>query len=379
MKKSSSLKAILIPIMAVSLISCEKNSDYATTGSGKIKKNDLNMISYVSQPACGGELCADLFAGRDIKVGEVIVTLNGSYIKVKYVVKDGWAIAETHLSVTNSLEEVPTANGGNPRTGLFNHHSRHEPAVTGYVYDNIPVDDIGEIYILAHAEVKPVLHWKTDLEAFNISLPETVVMKIDYPVWGSASYLKTTITEGGLLNGTYNSWCIDADNVIYNNTDYLVKVISSYDPEFINQDLVEKPQNMAMVNWIINQNFPGKTAPDLSVYTYGDVQRAIWELLDDDISESGLGSWSQERVRSIITAAATGGSGFMPQCGEQIAVILSPVDIIKPFQITATQIILTEFPSACQPVCGKSETAWAAGYDFGGSNWAKYFTFCVRN
>ncbi len=202
-------------------------------------------------------------------------------------------------------------------------------------------------------------------------------MKVDYPVEGSASYLKTTITNGGILDGTYNGWCIDVDNVIYNNTDYHVKVTSSYDPDF--SSLVEKPENMDIVNWIINQDYPGKTAPDLTVYTYGDVQRAIWELLEDNLSESGLGLWSQERVNNILAEAACSGKDFVPQCGNKIAVILSPVDITQPFQFTIAQVVLTEYPAACQPVCGKSETAWAAGYDFGGSNWAKYFTFCVSN
>jgi hypothetical protein len=379
MKKSLSSLAGMFTIMSALLISCEKNSDFGNSEPGIIKNNDLNLISYVSQPSCGGALHSDLFAGKDTKVGEVIVTLDGSLMKVKYIVKDGWAISATHLSVTNSLEDVPTGNGGNPKTGLFNYNSVHDPAVTAFGYDNIPVNEAGELYILAHAEVRPVLQWKTDIQAFNISLPETAVMKIDYPVGGSTSYLKTTITDGGILNGTYNSWCIDVDNVIYNSTHYLVKVISSYDPDFINQDLVENPQNMDMVNWIINQDFPGRMAPDSSVYTYGDVQRAVWELLDDNVTESGLGSWSQERVTGIISAAATMGSGYTPECGEQIAVILRPVDMAEPFQTTITQFVLTEFPAACQPVCGKSETAWAAGYDFGGSNWAKYFTFCVGN
>ncbi len=257
--------------------------------------------------------------------------------------------------------------------GLFKYHATHNPAVTEYIYDNIPAGNEGEIYILAHAEVRPVLLWKAYPEAYGEAIPGAAVMNVDYPVAGSTSYFKTTITNGGILDGTYNGWCIDVDNVIYSNWDYPVKVISSYDPDFSGLGLVEKPQNMDLVNWILNQNYPGKTAPDMTTYTYGDVQRAIWELLEDNYSESGLGSWSPERVGNIIAEASAAGEGFVPQCSEKFAVILLPVDMTQPFQLT-----IAEYPVACQPVCGSPETAWAAGYDFGGSNWAKYFTFCIN-
>lgn len=378
MKNRLTSIAGIIPLLATLFISCEKNSDFSIRTSGKMTVNDLNMISYVSQPICGGDLHADLFAGKDTKVGEVIVTLKGSLLFVEYKALDGWAFSETHLSVTNSLGEVPTNKGGNPMIGLFNYQSNHEPAVTGYVYANIAAGNGEEIYILAQAEVNPVLEWKTNLESFNGSLPETAIMKVAYPYPGSTSYFKTTITNGGILDGTFNGWCVDVNNVIYDGTDYPVNVISSYDPGFSSLGLVEKPENMDIVNWIINQNYPGKTAPDLTIYTYGDVQRAIWELVEDNPSESGLGEWSQVRVESILEEAAASGTNFEPQCGDKVALILNGADITQPFQVTIAQVYLTEFPSACQPVCGPAETAWAAGYDFGGSNWAKYFTFCMN-
>ncbi len=98
----------MMSVLATLLISCEKNSDFSKNGSDKIKVNNVNMIGYVSQPICGSDLHADLFAGKDTKVGEVIVTLNGASLKVEFNAIDGWAFSETHLSVTNSLEEVPS-------------------------------------------------------------------------------------------------------------------------------------------------------------------------------------------------------------------------------------------------------------------------------
>ncbi len=362
----------IVSVLVIALISCEKNPDFNDKTSGKIKVNDLNLIGYVSQPVCGSDLHADIFAGKNTKAGEVLITLNGDLLNVTFSADDGWAFSETHLSVTNSLDEVPATEGGNPAIGLFEYHANHTPAVTEFTYNNISVDGNSQVYILAHAEVRPVLQWKTNLEEFSNSLPAEAIMSVQYPVAGSTSYFKTTITEGGILDDTFNGWCIDVDNVIYNNMDYPVKVISSYDPGFSSLGLVENPQNMDLVNWIISQNFPGTAAPDFNTYTYGDVQRAIWELLDDNYSESGLGLWSEERVKGILEEAAANGEDFVPQCGDKIAVILLPVDLTQPFQIT-----MVEYPAACDPVYGSSETAWAAGYDFGGSNWAKYFTFCI--
>lgn len=377
--KNRFFKSVVIILFLSLTLSCQKNPDFGNKPSDKIRVNDLNMISYVSQPVCGGELRSPLFAGKNTRVGEVVVTLKGSVLNVQYKADDGWAISATHLSVTSSLKQVPSTRTGNPQTGLFEYSSENKPAVTGYSYDNILVDGSNEIYVLAHAEVSPVLGWKTNLQSFGTSLPETAMMKVDYPTAGSTSYFKTTVTDGGILNGTYNGWCVDVGNVIYDDFQYPVKVTSSYDQDFSSLGLVEKPQNMTMVNWIINQDYPGKTAPDHTLYTYGDVQRAIWELVGDTYSESGLGPWSPERVKSILDAAAISGKSFEPVCGNNIAVILSPVDLTQPFQITISQIVLTEYPSACEPVCGPAETAWAAGYDLGGSSWAKYFTFCVGN
>jgi len=361
------------------LISCEKNQDPSDKGRpGGKNPNDMDMISYVYQDVCGGELRADLLAGKNTKVGELIVTLEDNLLKVTYVADDGWVISESHLSVTGSLEEVPANRGGNPVPGLFEYHSDHHPAVTNYTYDVIIPGGVNQICILAHAVVAPVLQWKTSLEEFSLSLPETAVIKVEYPVPGSQSYFKTTITEGGILDGTYDGWCIDVGNVIYNNVDYKTKVISSYDPDLATLGLIDKPENMDLVNWIINQDYPGNPAPDGKVFTYGDVQRTIWLLLENDITESGLGDWSQARVDKILEEAYNSGEGFLPQCDDKIAIILLPDDMAQPFQITISTVFLTEFPSACEPVCGKTETAWAAGYDFGGSNWAMYFTYCIR-
>jgi hypothetical protein len=229
--------------------------------------------------------------------------------------------------------------------------------------------------------VEKVSYWQTDLPGISVILPEYVNMSVTYPYAGAPAYFSTTVTNGGILDGTYDGWCVDVGNVIYTGTEYTAKVISSYDSNGGLAGLVDKPENLEMVNWIINQNFAGTPSLAGGVFTYGDVQRAIWQLVDDQVSANGLGAWSQARVDEILALALTGGAGFVPECGQKLAVVLVPVDIAGTpvtAQITIAQVTIITFPTVCIPVTDGNETAWAAGYDFGGRNWAKYFVYCIN-
>jgi hypothetical protein len=358
----------LITFSFLLLSSCEKE---AVNGPHHASGNDLDLSSKVIQLSCGQELKTDLYLGKTVMAGQVIVTPAGDgTLKVTYEMLPGYYLAETHLSVTNLLEQVPQSSDHNPKVGLFGYSTIHEPAVTTYVYDNIPEGK----YILAHAMIKQFTGYQTDFQALDELLPATMKISVEYPFPGSPSYFQTTVTEGGDLDGVYEGWCIDVDHVIYQNTPYSVQVYSSYNPEILNGGFVDYPENLDKVNWVLNQEYVGTTAPGLGVITYGDVQRAIWQLLEANPSSSGLGSWSQERVDYIIAAAAAG-EGFVPVCGNFVALILRPFDTNLPVQITVAKVALN-LDLVCLPVYSEPETAWASGYDFGGSNWARYFVFC---
>jgi hypothetical protein len=86
------------------------------------------------------------------------------------------------------------------------------------------------------------------------------------------------------------------------------------------------------------------------------VQRAVWALIEDHQSNSGLGAWSQCRVDEILANAYTNGEGFEPDCGDVVAVILRPVG---GQQVTIAQVSF----AAVQVLCdAQDETAWAYGY-----------------
>lgn len=372
--------ALIASVILTAIVSCEKGPPEKNGGPKNPKPNDLSYTHLVYQNGCGGELVSELLAGKNTKVGVVRVTKEGEYLNVKYEIEGSdWVISETHLSVTASLSDIPATMNLNPKIGLFKYKKEHYPQVSSYTYSGIPVDGNGSLYIMAHAVVERVTGWKTDLAAVSVQLPEYVTISVSSPVAGGESYFITTVTNGGIIDGDYAGWCVDVGNVIYPGTEYTAKVISSYDTDL--SGVVDYPHNLVRVNWIINQNFVGQTAPDGTVYTYGDVQRAIWELVDDSVSDAGLGVWSQSRVDIILALAENAGERFVPECGQEVAVMLVPVDhegVSVPVQKTITQVGVITFPGVCVPVTKGSETAWAAGHDFGGPNWAKYFIYCVK-
>ncbi|MEL4896726.1 SdrD B-like domain-containing protein [Crocosphaera sp. Alani8] len=172
--------------------------------------------------------------------------------------------------------------------------------------------------------------------------------------FGNDSYFDIEITGGTILDGTFDAYCIDTDRGIASNGNvtYNAKVYSTYEelpPELLGTGNIESPENFDLVNWIVNQNFAGKTASNGEVFTFGDIQRAIWALLDDENLTAGLGSWTEEKASEIISLAEASGEGFVPSYeyttifGEQVtgkmAVILSPFNNNNPI---SAQIVMAE-------------------------------------
>ena len=152
---------------------------------------------------------------------------------------------------------------------------------------------------------------------------------------------------------------------------YTANVYSSY--ETLPAGTVEYPENLDLVNYIINQEYADTASNcDGTLYTYGDVQKAIWTLIEDDYStEAGLGSWNQCRVDEILGDARANGEDFVPDCGDVVAVILVPVNSN---QLIIAKVTFGEVPVAeCKP--GVTETAWGDGTPFPGKNWATYFEY----
>lgn len=110
--------------------------------------------------ANGGEATAELYAGQDMDVGDVNVSYDNvtGELKVQFVVvTENWTLAETHVHVATSLEDIPQTKKGNPIPGHFDYSAEYVPAdrITSDTFV-IPVGALEEgdtIYVAAHAEV----------------------------------------------------------------------------------------------------------------------------------------------------------------------------------------------------------------------------------
>ncbi len=319
------------------------------------------------QPDCDNPAAADLVAGQHYTVGTVQAERNGDMVTVSYQITDPlWSITEIHLAVG----EVPVTRKGNPVVGNFAINEEYGSPVKSKTYSlEIPWD--GPVLpVAAHAAVRKNLA----LEYFNESLPDE---QVDFVVSrsGEDSYFITTVTHGGTTE-SFSGWCIDTDNTIYSNTPYSAKLVSTY--ELAGMGLVEYPENLDKVNWILNRDIVGQPSACGDNFTYGDIQRAIWALIEDSQADSGLGPWEQCRVDEILAAALESGNGFEPACEQEIAVALVPFDIEGnpiPNQITITQITIIEQLLECTEEY-QEETAWADGVRFNGKNWATLFYVC---
>jgi hypothetical protein len=158
--------------------------------------------------------------------------------------------------------------------------------------------------------------------AFSISVfAENRTMMVRH-LQNASSYFSISVQDSGLLNGTYPGWCIDWNHPIEDETTYSMKFYSSY-----NQNLpagfVAHPENLDKVNWLINQDFVGKTAGgSLGIYTSGDVQLAIWTLIDDNFNGTTVGPYSEARVQKIVSLSGQYGPGFYPTCRQEVVILI---------------------------------------------------------
>ena len=313
----------------------------------------------------------DLIAGKHYDAGDVEVWNDEDNLYVTFNTSDGWEMGVSHLHVATSLDGIPQKKG-NPPPGQFDYGTDHDPKVTEFTYQ-IELDwDTGtELYIAAHAEVCKIMGYDGGLEETEATLPAIAQMMAVHATVGDPSYFTTTIAGGTSIDGIYEGWCVDLSESMEDYLWYVVNVYSSYESP-LPPGLVDNPENLDLINYILNQHFVGQPSICSGDYTYGDVQRAIWELIDDSQSSTGLlGPWEQCRVDEILADVGANGEGYIPGCGDVFAVIL---DCIDPDD---GQTSIIPIPIECTEDWN-CETAWGDGFDFPGKNWATYFTYTVQ-
>jgi hypothetical protein len=319
------------------------------------------------------DLSLELYAGQHELIGEVLVCDDGYDLMVTYDATGGAVLSTTHL-----YADLDAPRKHSP--GRFDY--KHEDISTQVDEFSISLSDLDAsagdtLYLAAHADTNLIVGYEEPVLELAPEIPDTVTISSTRP---GGSYWVTTVTDGGDLNGTYPGWCVDTDRNMSPGATYTAEVYSSY--EAAAAGYVEQPEDLDQVNWIINQDYVGQASSGCSGnYTLGDVQRAIWTLIEDPagVGTAGLGAWSQCRADEILAAAAAAGEGFMPGCEETMAVMLVPINANggQAGQVIIAQVTVIEVDLECAPILGGEETAWAAGeHDFRRS-WASYFEYEV--
>lgn len=192
---------------------------------------------------------------------------------------------------------------------------------------------------------------------FDLSLPE-LPDQVDACVTDKGldaidSYFNINVSNT-VLAGDYDGWCVDVDRNLEDDDCFTADVYSSF--ETLPTGAVDRPENFDRVNWLLNQNIIGQPSTGFGgTYTFGDLQRAIWYLVDDSNCTlcAYLGPYEDARALELVAAAEANGVGFEPGAGQIIAIVLVPTD-------GETQTVIIPYELKCKEYkCG--DTAFALG------------------
>ena len=135
---------------------------------------------------------------------------------------------------------------------------------------------------------------------------------------------------------------------------------------------------MGAVNWVLNH----KVVSGEGYSPYRTVQVVIWKLLDT--TSRAFSAYDTSQVDALYEEALTH-TGFVPQCGDIIGVLMYEVGIDYCNGESGMQPFLIEQPVECEG--GGSDTMWGFNFDNGApvedescrfvdpGNWARYFQF----
>lgn len=358
-------KAILIVLLSVFAVSCEKDEVQQDIGSQPEIAYKLNDS--------GCPHVTDLIAGQHIDVGDIIISNDQANIYVTYLINEpGWYMKLSHMHIAEDVSGIPQTHKGNPKVGKFDYQMEHNHATEYTISVPYSWSAGTNIVVAAHAVV--------DYDASTGTLPPTSNLQLQ--VATTPSYFTTVISQGGALDGEYNGWCIDAGHNIFLYEPYAVNVYSSTgDLSGLGQ--VDHPEHLDKVNWLINQDFVGQMSTYAGTeFIPMDIQYAIWSLVDDNppTYPNYPPYWDPLRLEELLYMAYTYGEGFVPDCGDKMAVVLESYKSLsgnRPdiAQVTIIEVAVSEFVNCDYG----EETAWGMGNPFSGNSWAMYmpYTLCA--
>ncbi|WP_378943214.1 SdrD B-like domain-containing protein [Paracoccus sp. R86501] len=169
---------------------------------------------------------------------------------------------------------------------------------------------------------------KNTLQTIKDSLPTngTLVLTADASFDGGFYGVTLTGTGDDRLDGKFFdvTYCVSAYEPILPNVVVPYNIYLA-DESSVPSGTVAQPQNLDMVNWILNQGFEDADNGDGKgqTYTEAEIQGAIWGLTDNIVFvNSAMGT--DANAREIYDLALANGEGFQAGEGDIVGLILDP-------------------------------------------------------
>lgn len=392
------------------LVGCEKEMESVEVDSDLLKKAGTQFVNPNGFDAEGAycvlENAPDELAGEQMqlwmgvgneKAGTLVghVRFEPDKVIIDLTDADGdgvpdmypYVIEDIHIHFASDVDGIPHTKKGNPIPGQFEYKMTLDPNDKFTSYE-IPVTfyEVGAIHITVTKF--------GGVDGFAFYLPdEPVTVTFTYPAPTSYLLMEILSNNAGALKGVYENWCVNTsislDPLL--NQEIEALLYSSY--EEIPDGIVDYPDNFPLLNYLINSYAVGDEVeltdsncdPVLvdgetlsEALTIGDIQKAIWTLIDDDPSTNlGLGGWSQERVNAILCDVDTKANLlYKPGCDDKIVFLVVPIDPEEEPLFIIGQPTISSVPVPCADEGG---TAWGDGYwgaTFPGSKqWGTWFQY----
>ncbi|MBK4218134.1 carboxypeptidase regulatory-like domain-containing protein [Paracoccus caeni] len=167
------------------------------------------------------------------------------------------------------------------------------------------------------------------LETIRDSLPDSGVMRLSLDTTGGEFYTAlVTGTGDDRFDGKSFDvvFCGNANLPVKMGVNIPVNIYLGTEAEA--PASIANPQNLDLVNWILNQDFSSVDNGDGNgrTYTEAEIQGAIWGLTDDFlfVNEANPTFGTIANAREIYDLAVANGEGYEAGAGDVVSVILDP-------------------------------------------------------
>ncbi|KGJ07266.1 SdrD B-like domain-containing protein [Paracoccus sphaerophysae] len=170
------------------------------------------------------------------------------------------------------------------------------------------------------------------LDTIADSLPAGGSMVIDFSSAPNGSFFTATLSGTGdaRFDGVSvgNAYCVSIDDPIGTGVPIAFDMYLA-DAAHVPAGVVPNPQNLDVINWILNQDFTRVDNGDGNgrTYTEAEIQGAIWGLTDGRIFVAPYFNYATtQNAQEIYDLALANGEGFVAGEGDLVGLILDPTD-----------------------------------------------------